>query len=232
MAGWPILWKFGGIAGLTAAVTVPLFVILFYVIIPQTGFDPARFSDPDHTLAIFGSQPWLIRLTGLINLLTMTGSIIVVIALGFRLAQLAPGHAVAASMLGGLGWLMILIAESADLAAFVQLSQQYAEHPELARTGFAVAVAFGRQARGWGYLLIGLGLAVWIPAFRLHKWPRSLVWLSAAIVPFSALLFLLEIMIVLDTGSFLFALAFAPAGILLAIWNGWIGARFLADARN
>ncbi len=219
------LLRLGGFSGLLAAVTVPLFVVLFYGIFPIFGFDPARFSDPDYVLAFFADYPSLIRLTGLINLVTMTASILLMGALAYRLETQGSGQAIVGGALGILGWLMVLIGEHADLSAFIHLSQRYAAEPELAKSGFALAVALGRQARGWGYLLLALSLAVFAGPLGRAAWPRALRWITVGIIPFALLLFLFDNVLVIDTGSVLFALVFGPAGVLLAIWNGWTGWR-------
>jgi len=218
------LWRLGGLSGLIAAFGVPLFVALFYLVAPGLGFDPNQFSNPDHTLAFFNNQPFFVRLIGLINLVTMTASILLILALSIQLYPLANGRVIVGGTLGVLAWLMILIGEHADLSAFVHLSQRYVEEPDLAKTGFALAVAFGRQARGWGYLLLALSLAALsMPLGRSSNWPAVLRWITLVIVPFAFLLFVFENVLLVDTSSALFAQVFAPVGVLLAIWNGWIG---------
>lgn len=218
------LWKVSGAAGLAAAATVPLFVLLFYGIFPRFGFEPARFADPAPTLSFFAAHPALIRLTGLVNLTTMTASILLALGLGHRLHPLNPSRAVLGSALVGLGWLLLLVAEHADLAAYVYLSSRYPADPDLVKAGFAVATAFGRSARGWGYLLLAGGLAAFAGlAGPRAGWPSALSRLGWAIVPLGLLLFLFDSVLLLDTGSPAFGVVFALAGGLLAGWNGWVG---------
>lgn len=225
LSQWQTLWRIGGMCGMIAAVTVPLFVVLFYLIFPLFGFDPTQFGTPGYTLAIFGAQPFLIRLTGIVNLTTMTTSILLMLALTIRLGWQNPGLVVAGGALGILGWLMVLVAEQADLSAFIHLSQLYETEPALAKTGFVMAVAFGRQARGWGYLLLALSLVMLSGPLGQIDWSPLIKWLTVSIVPFTFLLFLFDNVVLVDTGSLLFGLVFAVAGTLLALWNGWIGLR-------
>ncbi len=218
------LWKASGAAGLIAAATVPLFVLLFYGVFPRFGFEPARFADPAATLSFFAAHPALIRLTGLVNLTTMTASILLALGLGYRLWPLNPSRAVLGSMLSSLGWLLLLVAEHADLAAFVYLSPRYPSDPALVKAGFAVATAVGRSARGWGYLLLAGGLAAFAGlAGPRAGWPATLGRLGWAIVPSGLLLFLFDSVLLLDTGSPAFGMVFTLAGGLLAVWNGWVG---------
>jgi hypothetical protein len=226
------LWRAGGLSGIVAAVTVPLFVLAFYGLAPALGFDPSQFGDADQTLGFFAAQPFFIRSVGLLNLVTMTASILLMPALAFRLSPGSGGLAIVGGALGILAWLAILIGEFADLTAFVHLSQRYVAEPDLARTGFAIMVGLGRQARGWGYLLLALALAVLsIPIGRETGWPRALRPISLAIVPLAALLFIFDYVVLLDTNSGLFGAVFALAGVLLAVWNGWIGWRLWKEGR-
>ena len=226
------LWRVGGLSGLVAAATVPLFVLAFYGVGPGLGFDPGQFGDADQTLGFFAVQPVFVRSIGLINMVTMTASILLMLALAFRLSPGSDGMSIVGGALGILAWLAILIGEFADLTAFVHLSQRYGAEPDLARTGFAIAVGLGRQARGWGYLLLAFALAVLsIPIGREPDWPAALRQISLAIVPLAALLFVFDYVILLDTNSGLFGAVFALAGVLLAIWNGWIGWRLWREGR-
>ncbi len=226
------LWRAGGLSGMVAAATVPLFVLAFYGLGPSLGFDPTQFSDASYTLGFFAEQPVFIRSVGLINMVTMTASVLLMLALAIRLHPDSDGVSIVGGALGILAWLAILIGEFADLTAFVHLSQRFGAEPELARTGFAIVIGLGRIARGWGYLLLAFAMIALSVALGTERgWPRSWRRVSLAIAPLAVLLFVFDYVILLDTNSGAFGGVFGLVAVLLAIWNGGIGWRLWRDGR-
>ncbi|NOX61633.1 MAG: DUF4386 family protein [Chloroflexi bacterium] len=233
------LARLGGYAGIVAALWLPLFVALFFVIMPARGLDINRFGEPQHVLPFFAAQPALIRLAGLFNMVGLSAAALFGLILARMVFRAAPGQAVAGGFLTTLGWLLTLIAETLDLAAYVALPALYARDQAAAAMAFVTLQTAGRMIRTWGYMLVALGVAAlgW-GMLRDRGWPRGLGFLGVAGAAAGMAMFVLEYVFVTQTGDAgggmaqAFTAMFVVLAILVTIWHGWGGLRLLKRRRS
>ena len=226
--------RIGGYAGIIAAAWLPLFVILFFALMPARGLDINRFGEPGHVLPFFAGQPGLIRLAGLINMVGLAAAMFFALSLARALRAASPAQAAAGGFLAMLGWLLALIAETLDLAAYVSLPALYAREPATAAVAFVTLQTAGRMVRTWGYLLVALGVAAfgW-GMLREEQWPRGLGILGVAGAPAGAAMFILEYAFVTQTGDAgggmaqAFTVMFVAVAAIVTIWHGWGGLQLL-----
>ena len=237
--GEKTLLRLGGAAGLVAALWLPLFVVLFFGLLVALGLDPARFGEPDHVLPFFGAHPALIRLLGLVNVVGILSSGFFAFVLARRIAPVAPGAAVPGGFLTVAAWLLVLIAETLDLAAYVGLPALHARDPSTATLAFVTLQVAGRMTRSWGYLLAGVGIGMlgW-GMLRQPEWVRGLAVLGIFGAGVGAVMFVLEYVFVTRTGDAgggmaqAFEAMFVIVALILTVWHGWGGARLLKLAAS
>ncbi len=226
--------RLGGVAGVIAAVWLPLFVLLFFVVMTAQGLDQARFGDPDHVLSFFVAHPFLIRLTGLVNIIGLLAAGLFALVLAWRLAPSAPGLAALGGFLALVGWLLVLVAETLDLTAYISLPAVYARDPDVASLTFVMLQTAGRMVRTWGYLLVGLGVgALGGGMLRQAGWPRGLGYLGLVGVAVGGTMFAFEYFLVTGTGDAggglaqAFEVLFILLGLITTVWHAWGGSQLL-----
>ena len=228
------LLRLGGAAGIIAALWLPLFVVLFFGLMPALGLDANRFGDPNHVLPFFAAQPALIRMAGLVNIAGITAAGFFWFVLAQRLSLARPGAGTLGGFLSIVGWLLILVAETLDLAAYVSLPAVQARDPMTAGSAFITLQTAGRMTRTWGYLLVGLGIgALGLGLFRRGDWPRGLGILGMSGAPIGAAMFGLEYFFVTQTGDAgggmaqAFTVLFITIALVITLWHAWGGVRLL-----
>ena len=230
------IFQLGGAAGIVAAAWMPLFVLLFFGVMTALGLDQDRFGDPSHVLPFFAAHPALIRLTGLVNIVGLVAAGLFALVLAWRVYGTAPGAATLGGFLSGVGWLLILVAETLDLAAYVALPAMHARNPATAALAFVTLQTAGRMTRTWGYLLVGLGVgALGWGVLRLAGWPRGLGVLGVLGASVGVAMFAFEYVLVTRTGdpggglAQLFAALFIALGVLTTLWHAWGGMRLAKE---
>ncbi|HHH40399.1 MAG TPA: DUF4386 family protein [Chloroflexi bacterium] len=233
-----ILLQMAGLAGGVAALWLPLFVLLFFGLMPALGLDVNRFGDPGHVLPFFADHPVLIRLAGLVNVVGLTAAGFFGLVLARQLYPAAPGPATLGGFLTLVAWLLILVAEALDLAAYVSLPATYARDPSAAGLAFVALQTAGRMTRTWGYLLVGLGVgALGWGMSRQVGWPRGLSLLGVLGAAVGVVMFTLEYLFVTQTGDAgggmaqVFTVLFIATGLIVTLWHAWGGMR-LARGHN
>ncbi len=157
----------GRAAGLFAAAWPPVFTLLFFVLFPALGLELGRLGDPHHALPFFAEHPGLIRLTGVGNVGMIVTAIVFATCLARILGQRAP-VALLAGLITVAGWLVYLTGELCDLAAYVNLPATYERDADVAAQAYVTLQTAGRMIHGWGYAIIGVGLAGFARALRGH----------------------------------------------------------------
>ncbi|MFQ5858112.1 MAG: DUF4386 family protein [Anaerolineae bacterium] len=231
--------QLGGAAGIIAAVWLPLFVLLFFGLATARGLDQASFGDPDHVLPFFAAQAALIRLTGLVNVVGLTAAGFFGLVLARRIYPASPGPAVLGGFLTIVGWLLILVAETLDLAAYVSLPAVHSRDPATASLAFVTLQTAGRMTRTWGYLLVGLGIgALGWGMLRVSGAPRGLGMLGLFGAGVGVVMFAFEYVLVTRTGdpggglAQTFAGLFIAIGLVLTLWHARGGVWLLRDGRS
>jgi len=226
------LLQLGGLAGIIAALWLPLFVVLFFGVMPTLGLDANRFGEPGHVLPFFAGHPALIRLAGLVNVIGLTAAGFFGLVLAWRLYPAAPGPATLGGFLTIVAWLLILVAETLDLAAYISLPAVHARDPSTAALAFVTLQTAGRMTRTWGYLLVGLGVgALGWGMFRQADWPRGLGLLGLFGAAVGVVMFILEYVFVTQTGDAgggmaqAFTATFIATGLIVTLWHAWGGVR-------